>query len=73
MPLPQTWNQSTTVEYILTKYVDAGRRFPPLMWVAYDAHQVRTTNACEAFDGKLNGMFHHAHPHTFLLKVQDMS
>ena len=48
------------------------------MWVAYDAYQVPTTNTCEAFDGKLNGRFYHAHPLTFLLieallEVQDMS
>ena len=48
------------------------------MWAAYDAHQIRTTNACEAFNSKLNSMFYHAHPHVFLLmeallEIQDMS
>ena len=66
------------VEYILEEYVVGGCRFPPSMWAVYDAEQIRTTNACEALNSKLNSMFYHSHPHIFLLidallEIQDMS
>ncbi len=48
------------------------------MWVTYNAHQIRITNVCEAFNSKHYGMFYHSHPHIFilieaLLEVQEMS
>jgi len=66
------------VEYIPEEYVYDGCKFPPSTWAAYDRNQIRTTNACEAFDSKLNAMFYHAHPHIFqlieaLFEMQNMS
>ena len=66
------------VEYILDEYVLPGCRFPPATWATFDAHQIRTTNACEAHNGKLKKMFYHAHPNIFvfaevLLEIQEMS
>jgi len=48
------------------------------MWAGYRPRSIRTTNACEGVNAKLNGMFCHKHPHIFLvldafLEVQDFS
>jgi len=65
-------------DFVHDTYVVDGCLFPPTMWAAYDDKSVRTTNACEAFHSKLNGMFYHAHPHIFilikaLLEVQNLA
>ncbi|GFR63580.1 phosphoglucomutase-3 [Elysia marginata] len=41
--------------------------FPPTLWASTDISFKRTTNGCEAFHRKLNGLFYHSHPSIFEL------
>ena len=75
---PDNANIDTFVEYVLANYVTDGCSFPPQMWASFDAHKIRTTNACEAFHSKVNSMFYHAHPDIFslidaLMEIQEVS
>lgn len=76
MPLcPDVASIRTFAQYVFTNYIQDDSPFPPKMWAEYDATLTRTTNACESFNAKLNGMFYSAHPNIFklldaLLEVQ---
>ena len=54
-------------DYLYTTYIAQDAEFPHSMWAAYSASRIRTTNACEGFHSKLNGMFYHSHPNIFIL------
>jgi len=54
-------------EYVYDTYVCETARFPPSVWAKYSPRICRTTNACEGFHARLNGMFYYAHPDVHLL------
>lgn len=39
--------------------------FPPTVWAEFAATTLRTTNGCESFHSKLNGLFYTAHPNIY--------
>lgn len=53
--------------YVYNTYIKPTARFPPTIWAKYSNEISRTTNACEGFHGRLNGMFYQAHPNIYLL------
>jgi len=53
--------------YVYNNYVQPTARFPPSLWAKFSSDIGRTTNACESFNSKLNGMFYHAHPNIYSL------
>jgi len=55
------------MDYLLENYITPNSKYPPSMWSAFSSNDARTTNACESFHSKLNGMLYHPHPHIFLL------
>jgi len=54
-------------DYVLETYIAEDCEFPPQRWAEYDSNITRTTNACESFNAKLNGMLYTAHPNIFRL------
>jgi hypothetical protein len=39
--------------------------FPPEIWAEFSSSISRTTNVCESFHAKLNGMFNLSHPNIY--------
>jgi len=59
-------------------YVGSEASLPPEMWAGCRSCSMRTTNVCEGFNVKLNGIFYHKHPHIVqllgaFLEIQDFS
>ena len=63
--LPTDARVCVFADFIFDTYVVG--TFPPVMWASFSSDSVRTVNACEAFDKKLNKMFYYTHPHIFTL------
>ena len=53
--------------YVLEEYIKPDATFPPELWAEFEATTERTTNSCESFHAKLNGLFYTAHPNIFQL------
>ncbi|KAL4127383.1 hypothetical protein QTP88_011555 [Uroleucon formosanum] len=63
--LPQNKKVETFTDYILNTYMTPDCDFPPSLWAMYSGSIIRTTNSCEAFHSKFNGMFYSAHPNIY--------
>lgn len=63
--LPQNEKVETFTDYILNTYITPNSDFPPSLWAMYSGSMTRTTNSCEAFHSKFNGMFYSAKPNIY--------
>jgi len=55
------------VDYVFLKYINTdSAMFPPEIWTEFSSIS-RTTNGCESFHAKLNGMFYRSHPNIYQL------
>jgi hypothetical protein len=59
-------------DYVYNNYIRDDSQFPPKMWADYSNSITRTTNSCESFNAKLNGMFYAAHPNIFKLTAAQL-
>jgi len=51
------------LDYLVNNYISLESTFPPRIWAEFShTCTFRTTNNCESFHFKFNGMFYHAHP-----------
>lgn len=50
------------MNYLVDNYLDENSTFPPAMWAENTSSLARTTNSCEGFHSKFNGMFPSPHP-----------
>lgn len=64
--LPHDERITSFTDYILDNYISEESPFPPKVWAKFAATLHRTTNGCEAFHSKLNGLFHVSHPNIYL-------
>jgi len=56
------------VDYVFLNYINTdSAMFPPEIWAEFSSSISRTTNACESFHAKLNGMFYRSHPNIYQL------
>ncbi|KAL4135482.1 hypothetical protein QTP88_007088 [Uroleucon formosanum] len=63
---PNNSKLNAFTDYILEVYVREDSRYPPSLWAECSSSITRITNACESFHSKLNSMFYHSHPNTFI-------
>lgn len=50
---------------IFLNYISLESKFQPSIWAEFSNSLIRTTNACESFHSKLNGMFYSSYPNIF--------
>jgi len=53
------------LDYLVDNYISPESTFPPRIWADFSHSTLRTTNNCESFHSKFNGMFYHAHPNIY--------
>ncbi|XP_025193415.1 uncharacterized protein LOC112601630 [Melanaphis sacchari] len=53
------------LDYLVDNYISPESTFPPRIWAEFSHSTFRTTNNCESFHSKFNGMFYHAHPNIY--------
>ncbi|KAE9544414.1 hypothetical protein AGLY_001593 [Aphis glycines] len=53
------------LDYVFETYIDPSGLFPPDVWAEFKATTNRTTNVCESFHSRLNGMFNCSHPNIY--------
>lgn len=64
--LPRNEKVEAFTDYIINTYITPDCDYPPSLWVMYSGSIItRTTNSCEAFHSKLNGIFYSAHPNIY--------
>lgn len=64
--LPRNEKVEAFTDYILNTYITPDCDYPPSLWAMYSSSIItRTTNSCEAFHSKFNGMFYSAHPNIY--------
>ena len=51
--------------YFEKNYILLDSKFQPSIWAEFLNSLMRTTNACESFHSKLNGMFYSSYPNIF--------
>lgn len=62
---PQDLRVEQFTDYIFENYIASDSTFPPTVWAEFAATTLRTTNGCESFHSKLNGLFYTAHPNIY--------
>jgi len=53
------------LDYVFETYIDPSGLFPPDVWAELNATTNITTNVCESFHSRLNGMFNCSHPNIY--------
>ncbi|KAF0772087.1 MULE domain-containing protein [Aphis craccivora] len=53
------------LNYVFETYIDPSGLFPSDVWTEFKAKTNRTTNVCESFHSRLNGIFNWSHPNIY--------
>lgn len=53
------------LNYFEKNYISLESKFQPSLWAKFSNSLMRTTNTCESFHSKLNGMFYSSYPNIF--------
>jgi len=53
------------LDYLVDNYISPESTFPPRIWTEYSHSTFHTTNNCESFHSKFNGIFYHSHPNIY--------
>ncbi|KAF0757993.1 Uncharacterized protein FWK35_00016676 [Aphis craccivora] len=53
------------LDYLVDNYISSESTFPPRIWAEFSHSTFRSTNNCESFNSKFNGIFYHAHPNIY--------
>jgi len=66
--LPADCTAIHVIDYVFLNYINTdSAMFPPEIWAEFSSSTLRTTtNACESFHAKLNGMFYRSHPNIYI-------
>lgn len=62
------------LDNVFETYIDPSGLFPPDVWAEFKVTTNRTTNVCESFHSRLNGMFNCSHPniYNFIYVLKDI-
>jgi hypothetical protein len=64
--LPSNAKLSSFTDYILEVYIRENSMYLPSLWAEWSSSITRTINAYESFHSKLNSMFYHSHPNSYI-------